>query len=68
MNYIVHWTDVALNELAAVWTAATDQNAVTAASHRLEQDITADPYGAAFYGSRPPTTPRSISHSGSNTT
>ena len=45
MNYIVHWTDVALNELAAVWTAAADQNAVTAASHRLEQDITADPYG-----------------------
>jgi hypothetical protein len=44
MNYIVHWTDVALDELAVVWTAATDRNAVTAASHRLEQEIAADPY------------------------
>ena len=45
MNYIVHWTEIALDELAAVWTAATDRNAVTAASHRLELDIAADPYG-----------------------
>ena len=45
MNYIVHWTDIALNDLAAVWTAAADRNAVTAASHQLERDIAADPYG-----------------------
>jgi hypothetical protein len=24
MNYIVHWTDVALDELAAVWLAAVE--------------------------------------------
>jgi hypothetical protein len=49
MNYIVHWTDVALNELAAVWTAAADRNAVTAASHRLEQDVAADPHGRGLF-------------------
>jgi hypothetical protein len=45
LNYSVHWTDDALDELAAVWTAAADRNAVTAASHRLEQDLARDPYG-----------------------
>ena len=45
MNYTVEWTDAALNQLAAVWTAAADRNAVTAASHRLDQDLARDPYG-----------------------
>lgn len=49
MNDIVHWTDVALDELAAVWAAAADRNAVTTASHRLEQEIAADPYGCGLY-------------------
>ena len=49
MNYIVHWTDVALDELAAVWVAAADQNAVAAASHQLEQDVAADPYGRGLF-------------------
>jgi hypothetical protein len=44
MNYSVHWTDNALDELAAVWTAASDRNAVTTASHRLELDLTREPY------------------------
>jgi hypothetical protein len=44
MNYAVHWTEAALNELAAAWTAATDRNAVTAASHRLDLDLAADPF------------------------
>ena len=33
-----------LDELAAVWLAAIDQIVVTAASHRLEQDLARDPY------------------------
>jgi hypothetical protein len=45
MNYAVHWTDDALDQLAAVWTAASDQAAVTSASHRLEQEIARDPFG-----------------------
>jgi hypothetical protein len=49
MNYIVHWTEVALDELAAVWMAAADRNAVTAASHQLELDVAADPYGRGLF-------------------
>jgi hypothetical protein len=49
MNYIVHWTDIALDELAAVWTAAADRNAVTTASHQLEQDLAADPRGRGLF-------------------
>ena len=47
MNYTVHWTEAALNELASVWLAATDRNAVTAASHRLEQALARDPYASS---------------------
>jgi hypothetical protein len=49
MNYIVHWTDVALDELAAVWNVAADRNAVTTASHSFEQDVAADPYGRGLF-------------------
>lgn len=45
MNYIVHWTVVALDELAEVWMAAADRNAVTAASDQLEREVAADPTG-----------------------
>jgi hypothetical protein len=45
MNYIVHWTVVALDELADVWMAAADRNAVTAASDQLEREVAADPHG-----------------------
>jgi hypothetical protein len=44
MIYSVHWTDDALDELASVWTAASDRNAVTAASHRLEMDLVREPF------------------------
>jgi hypothetical protein len=37
MNYAIDWTEDALDELAAVWIAASDQLAVTQAAHRLEQ-------------------------------
>lgn len=45
MNYAVDWTEPALDELAAVWLVASDRFVVTAASHRLEQDLVQDPYG-----------------------
>lgn len=48
MNHAVDWTEDALDELAAVWTAAADRGAVTAASHRLDQDLARDPYAVGF--------------------
>ena len=46
MNFTVEWLDEALQQLAAIWVDADDPAAVTAASHRLEQSIRADPLGA----------------------
>ena len=43
MNYTVIWTAVAQQRLAAAWLAAADRNAVTAASHRIDQVLAADP-------------------------
>lgn len=43
MNYALDWTVAALNELAAVWNAATDRTAVTQAAHRLELALEQDP-------------------------
>ena len=45
MNYTAHWTNAALDELAEEYLAAPDRNAVTAASHQLEQEVAADPHG-----------------------
>lgn len=45
MNYAVAWTPGAEQELVAVWVAATDRNAVTLASHQLDEDLARDPYG-----------------------
>ena len=39
----VRWTRTASNQLATIWTHAPDQNAVTAASHRIEQLLRRDP-------------------------
>jgi len=44
VNYAVTWTPSAHQELAAAWLAAADRNAVTAASHRLDQDLADDPF------------------------
>ena len=44
MSYAVHWTQKSLRQLAATWLAAGDRNAVTAASHKLEQFLANDPY------------------------
>jgi plasmid stabilization system protein ParE len=46
MNFAVEWTEAALARLADIWTAATDQAAVTDASYRIEAAIKADPLGA----------------------
>lgn len=43
MTYAVDWAPSALRELAAIWVGAADPAAVTAASHRLEQALAADP-------------------------
>ena len=44
MNYAIDWTVDALNELAAVWLAASDQLAVTNAAHRLELALERHPF------------------------
>ena len=39
----VVWNRLALDRLAGVWLGASDQNAVTAASHQLDQALAVDP-------------------------
>ncbi len=53
MSYAVVWTNDALNQLAAVWMAAADRNAVTAASNRLDRELERDPFGIGFAGNSP---------------
>lgn len=48
MNYDVFWTPEAQNGLAAAWVAAADKNAVTAASHRFDQNLARDPYAVGI--------------------
>lgn len=48
MNYAVFWTPDSQDELANSWLAAPDRNAVTAASHRLDQALADDPYSIGF--------------------
>ena len=43
MNYSVIWVPSAEQELAAIWLAATDRNAVTRAAHLVEQRLQLDP-------------------------
>lgn len=43
MRYTVDWTRDALRQLADIWTNATDRTAVTAASHRLDNELMRDP-------------------------
>ena len=39
MNYDVFWIPAAEQELAAIWLASDDRNAVTLAAHRLEERL-----------------------------
>jgi hypothetical protein len=41
--YRVVWKRIALDQLAAIWMNATDQNAATAASHAIDQALAVDP-------------------------
>ncbi len=52
MNYRVIWIRKALDELTALWTAASNRAAVTAASHRTDQQLARDPlnYGESRGG------------------
>jgi hypothetical protein len=44
MNYRVEWTSEADSQLAALWVAAADRNAVTVAARRVEQRLGMDPF------------------------
>jgi hypothetical protein len=52
VNFTVTWVPAALAQLAALWNAAADQRAVTAASHRIDQQLERDPEDAGE--ERPP--------------
>jgi hypothetical protein len=41
--YRVRWTRNASNQLAAIWTNATDQTAVTTSSHQIDQALASNP-------------------------
>jgi hypothetical protein len=43
MKYTVIWVPDAEQELAAIWIAAADRDAVTAAAHQVDQDLRRDP-------------------------
>lgn len=43
MNYRVDWTEEADRQLAAAWTIADDQTALTVAAQRIEQRLGLDP-------------------------
>ena len=43
MNYRVDWEPLAEQELAAIWNAAPDRNAVTAAASSLDRLLAHDP-------------------------
>lgn len=44
MNYKVDWSPLAVEELAAMWLAATDKTGVSKASHNLELKLGTAPF------------------------
>ena len=52
MKYTVVWVPSAQQRLAAIWLAATDRRAVTAAADRIDKWLAVDPAtrGTAVYG------------------
>jgi hypothetical protein len=46
MNWTVTWLPLSLAQLADVWTTATDRDAVTAASYRIDRALEVDPFEA----------------------
>jgi hypothetical protein len=51
VKYQVDWVPQALQTLAGIWVRATDRNAVTAASHAIDQTLAddADAVGRAVF-------------------
>jgi hypothetical protein len=47
MNWQVRWRRIAREQLATIWLAAADRNAVTAAAHRVDQLLLRDPFGCS---------------------
>lgn len=45
MNFTVIWLPQAERELAVIWMAATDRNAVSEASNRIDQMLERNPLG-----------------------
>jgi len=54
MNYQVSWKRVARDQLADLWVAATDRNAITRAANTLDTLLARDPlnYGESRSGAR----------------
>ena len=46
MNFDVWWIPAAEDQLAEIWMAATDRNAVTQAADRIDTVLAANPLGA----------------------
>ena len=45
MNYEVIWIGAAENDLAAIWTTASDRTAVSVAAHVIDQELAQNPIG-----------------------
>ena len=43
IRYTVVWVEDAQDELAELWTAATDRDAVTTATHAIDKELAEDP-------------------------
>jgi hypothetical protein len=54
MRFTVIWSLIALDQLTELWLSTTDQNAVTAAQHQIDQLLLVDPdtQGVPFFGDR----------------
>jgi hypothetical protein len=42
MNFTVHWTEAAVQMLAAIWLAAADRNAITIANDEIDETLRED--------------------------
>lgn len=47
-GYVVIWEPPAENDLAAIWIASPDRNAVTQAAHHLDRDLALIPFARGF--------------------
>ena len=45
-SYRVHWSAQTKRQLAGIWIAASDRNAVTRASHEIDKALARDPAGS----------------------